>query len=838
MAEDRPASDAFGELLERLDHLERLLQANTARLYAVERRLGLEGEPARPLGEPAPPTAPPVNHDAQIPSSDFGADTANAASAPRPEARPAPEARPLEADATRPAPEREVEPTAEPVTVAAEPATTTPRDFESMIGGSWFNWAGILAVVFATAFSLKYAFERDWIGPGTRVSLGAAGGFGLLALAERLRGRGLRQYAYVMTGGGILILYLSIYAAHNFYQLIGQPAAFALMAGVTTGAVLLSVRHDALAVAVLGLVGGFLTPLLLSTGHDNQVGLFAYVALLDAGVLAVAYFKRWNLLNFLSFAATTLVTLGWLGVHYRQEKLWTTLFFVTLFFIIYALLAVVHNLLPRRRARWFDAALIGANASFHFGVAYALLVDEGYERRLPATVAVVVSAIFVLLFYAVWRWHRADRLLAYVYVAGAVTFFTIALGTQYELYWVTIAWAVEALMLTWAGMRANEPSARRAGLVVFALAALHWLVWDLPDSGFRVGADFAPLLNRRALSCAALVAALGGAAWLYRRAARGGEVGEEEGTAAASALTLAASALGLTLLTFDLDDYFERRRTLLGEGATPGRGDRLDNTRFFSLSALWAVYAAGLLAFGVRLGRRALRYAGVLLLAAATTVGVVGCLPFYAAPWHVPILNPTFAAFAVLVAIYIYAARLYGRGDALPVEERAMVPLLVVAANLLAVVALSAEASGYYEARIAEAAAGLPPHPELTGSFEEYEAALAERERVAGPVRDLGLAKQLSLSLVWALYGAGLLVAGRVRRVRLLRLMALALLGLTTLKVFFWDLASLDQAYRIVSFVALGLVLLAVSYFYQKSQQRAGEEEESRERVGEVRREG
>ena len=92
--------------------------------------------------------------------------------------------------------------------------------------------------------------------------------------------------------------------------------------------------------------------------------------------------------------------------------------------------------------------------------------------------------------------------------------------------------------------------------------------------------------------------------------------------------------------------------------------------------------------------------------------------------------------------------------------------------------------------------------------------------------RDLELAKQLSLSVIWALYGAGLLITGRVRRVRLLRLMALVLLSLTTLKVFFWDLASLDRAYRIVSFIVLGAILLAVSYLYQKSQQRASAEEE------------
>ena len=128
----------------------------------------------------------------------------------------------------------------------------------------------------------------------------------------------------------------------------------------------------------------------------------------------------------------------------------------------------------------------------------------------------------------------------------------------------------------------------------------------------------------------------------------------------------------------------------------------------------------------------------------------------------------------------------------------------IVAANVLAIIALSAQAAGYYEAKIAE-------ELRRTGT-----AALTSD---GTPIlRNLELAKQLSLSVVWALYASGLLVAGRIRRLRLLRVMGLALLSVTTLKVFVWDLSSLDRIYRIISFIMLGAILLVVSYFYQRSQ--------------------
>ena len=873
MAEDRPSREILEQLVERLDHLERVLQANTARLHLIERRLEIEPPPRR--------TRPTIQDrypdEASGAASDIHAtEPANVASqearAPQDALPPRDLSAPQDARAQTDSARRESSPSA---TVEGDAFETTAgpdasvlndsvrgesvryesvlgesarrnretragaarggaareggrRDIESLIGGSWFNWIGIIAVTFGVAFFLKLAFDNQWIGPGARVMLGAAAGLALLFVGERLRRRGLRSYAFVLSGGGVLILYLSDYAAYNFYQLVPQPVAFLLMALVTATAVLLSVRLDALPVAVLGLVGGFLTPVLLTTGVDNQVALFTYVALLDAGVLAVAYFKRWRSLDFLSFVGTLLMTLAWAFSFYRREKLATTLAFLTVFFLLYSLLAVFHNVLPRRRSRWFDVALTSANAAFYFALSYLLLLDAGFERATPASQALLISAFFTTLFYLAWSRCREDRLLAYAYVGAAVTFFTIAAAIQLDLQWVTIAWAVEGLMLTWVGLNSGESAPRHAALAVYGVAVLHWLGWDAPGFAYA-GGDFVPLLNQRALSCAVLVAALAGGAWLYRHRGdaagardgkrpgmRAGEgPGERERAAASALYSLTASALALVLLTLDLSDYFARQKTLAGAQAAGFTSSRIENARQFSLSALWTIYGAALLTYGFRRAFGALRYAGLALLVLATIKVLTVDLAFYAAPWHVPLVNQTFMAFALLVAAYALAARLYAR-DAARVgdraghvgdraghvgeEERSVAPALVVVANVLAVVALSAEAAGYFDAgRVA-----------LTDT---------------GRLRDLGLAKQLSLSVVWALYGAGLLLAGRVWGVRLLRVMSLALLSLTTLKVFFWDLSSLDRVYRIISFIVLGAILLAVSYLYQKSQQRAAAEE-------------
>ncbi len=337
----------------------------------------------------------------------------------------------------------------------------------------------------------------------------------------------------------------------------------------------------------------------------------------------------------------------------------------------------------------------------------------------------------------------------------------MAVAIQTDQHWVTIGWAAEGLMLVWVGLRADESAARHAALAVFAVALAHWFGWDVDATSYREGAAFVPLLNRRALSCAALVGALAGAAWLHRReelrvlreeldgrAPTGegraptdegrGVLGAalEEHSAAATLYTLAANALALALLTLDLNDYFERRLAAAGDEAHAA--GRVENARSFSVTALWTFYAAAMFALGVRRRFRALRYIALALLGMATVKALASDLAFYAAPWHVPLLNQTCMAFALLVAAYAFAVRLYrGAAPAPDDGERAVIPVLVVVGNLLAVVALSAEAFGYFAVHAGELAGGKP--------------------------RDMYLAQQLSLSLVWALYGGGLLLFGYLK---------------------------------------------------------------------------
>jgi uncharacterized membrane protein len=386
-------------------------------------------------------------------------------------------------------------------------------------------------------FFLKYAVDNEWIGPAGRVSIGVAVGLVFLILGERLRKR-YPSYAYGLTGGGIAVLYASIwFASGNKYGLLSQPVAFGLMALVTATATLLAARYSALPIAVLGLIGGFLTPILLSTGVDNEAGLFTYIALLDLGVLALAYSKQWRSLNYMAFISTVLMFAGWYDEWYLPHKLGTTIVFLTIFFAIFALLAVLYNVVNRRPTGWLDLAMVFANALLYFGTSYSLLDDEYYG--MLGAFALLVAAFYLGLGYVTYQRDREDSLLVFTFLGLGFLFSVLAVPIQFDQHWVTMGWAIEGAVMTWIGLRAKDQTSRYGALVVFAIALSHWVMVDVHDFAYSVGNEFVPLLNRRALSGAVMVAALAAAAFFYKRY---GEEGEEQ-SSFAGLFTLGANAL-------------------------------------------------------------------------------------------------------------------------------------------------------------------------------------------------------------------------------------------------------------------------------------------------------
>ncbi len=466
-----------------------------------------------------------------------------------------------------------------------------PVQLETLIGEKWLGWLAVLLIFCAAAFFLKYAFENRWIGERGRVALEVAAGLAFLGVGWERHGKGWRYLAEVFTAGGITILYLSTFGAFAYYHLLDQGAAFVLLAAVVAGGHAIALAYRGAAIAIVALAGGFLVPVLLSTGTDQHTVLFAYVVLLDLGVLGTVMAREWRWLGSLAFVGTHLLFWGWYFEHYQPGSRGAVLFFEAVVFGLFAA-ADLAPAFRRQAAGWEEWTRLAANPFVFYGTAYEVL--NGDHHGWMAPLAIVLAAV-----YGVLSRFESDRRTVLVTLGTALTFVTLTVPVQLESNWITIGWSLEALALLWVAVETSAAYLRRLSAVVFTLAALHFVFADTPWSR----GVFTPVVNRYFLGTLALAACLSTAAWLDR--ARGQAA---YGLAAAAALWLGSS---VEAYTYFHAQAAEALRTGAPQAAETAR--QLAWAGQLALSVLWSVFAGLLMAAGFGWRTTGLRLAGLTL---------------------------------------------------------------------------------------------------------------------------------------------------------------------------------------------------------------------------------
>jgi uncharacterized membrane protein len=461
-----------------------------------------------------------------------GARTAQRAREPAPvvEAPPMPHAAPP--PSREPAPVREPVFQREPVAAAREPAAIAPRpatvpgaavaarakrsaaldDLEPTVAETllkkalaWFTTGnvpvkvGVVLSLFGVGFLIKEGIDRELLPLQFRLVLVALFGIGLLVLGWRLRERN-RTYALSVQGGGIAVLYLTIFASFALYGLLPAAVAFPLLVAVTAAATALALLQDARALAVLGIVGGFLAPVLVSTGSNDHVALFGYYAVLDFAILGIAWFKAWRALNVLGFLFTFGIGTLWGIDGYTPEKFATTEPFLVLFTSMYLVIPVLFATRVAPKLRGFvDGTLTFGTPIVAFGLQSRLVADTDYGLAISA---VVLALYYVGIATYLYRTQREGlRVLVEAQLALAVAFVTVAVPLALDARWTSAAWALQGAALVWLAYRQHRPLALLAGVALQVLAGYQYV--DQPSAA----AEW-PILNGYFLG--ALLLALAG----------------------------------------------------------------------------------------------------------------------------------------------------------------------------------------------------------------------------------------------------------------------------------------------------------------------------------------
>lgn len=644
------------------------------------------------------------------------------------------------------------------------------RDWESLIGGKWALWVGSVAVFFAVAFFLAYTWH--YLPDAGRLAVGFVIGGLFLASGGYARHKTQGWFSEGLSGAGLGILYLTIWAGAQRYGILSFEIAFFLMAATTALGVTLALLYDAVSLTALATTGGFLTPALLSStsgGTAGAVPLLTYILILNAGILAVSLFKRWRGIIWLNFVATILLAGGWALTSYTAALRWPVFSFVTFYFLLFVGASCFRSLLRGEQTAPADMLLLFTDAFFYAVVGFGI-VQPGlgiYPGLFPLALAAFFGAISVqarILAEANAALQRGSGGLA-------LLFLTITFPIQLEQGWFTIAWSMQAAILLTLGWRTPSVLLRRAAQIVWGLSLVA-LAFRLltAEPELRL-----PFVNERALPLLISVLATGWMAVLAGRQPEREQIDRDDLAFAYGCYTVLG---GAWLIAQETHLFLSWRQWPAADSWQAGA--------LFMIACLWSLQALSMFAAGRLLRNVAFRFSAFIVAALATMLPLWAGVALPTAAWP-PFWNLRWlSSLVVAPALALLAVMIAREKEQMDLSEIQALRVLPYAAGFVVLWGLTRE---------------------TYATFHYFHTSF-------GP--HWNRSAQMAISLVWTICGISLLVGGIVRRYQPVRVLGLSLLALTVLKVFGFDLSFLNLPLRILSFGGLGAGLIFISWLYSR----------------------
>lgn len=566
-----------------------------------------------------------------------------------------------------------------PETQATAPTTLfSLSEWENLIGGKWALWIGSLCLFLAVASFLAYTWATlPPPPPWAKVALGMGAGAALLVAGGFFQTRTQRYFSEGLSGAGLSICDLSLWAGAQHFSILSPLTSFCGMALLTALGVFLALRTDALSLSVLSTIGGFLTPVLLQShsASSGAVPFLFYLALLNAGILAVSLGKRWRGLVWLSFFATIFLLGGWAISADLNALRFPAFGFFSLYFLLFLGAACFYSLAREEETASPDLLLLFAATSLYAAAGFALLrpVLGAFPSVFPLALCLFLGALSALIT------RLAPRNLALRYSAGglALLALTVAIPLQWNQAALTIGWVVEAGILLFLSGRLNSPLLRRAGQIVWGLTSLP-LLGDLSSAATLTRSGPFSAAAFPLLMCI-VVSAL--AAWNARnRAQNHADFDELEAYYATFSVFGGAWLLGQEIYRFFSIYQFPTAQSW-------------PSSAFFVMSCAWGVYAWGTFFLGRKWRHETVRF-GALAIAFLAAVGVVGTSLASLSMHRAPLWNERVLAFVVVGGVLTLLGRvLKGENGALSPSEKQGADAWMVATALFALLGASLELS-------------------------------------------------------------------------------------------------------------------------------------------------
>ncbi|MBU1668682.1 DUF2339 domain-containing protein [bacterium] len=635
---------------------------------------------------------------------------------------------------------------------------------EELLFGNIILKISIVAFILGIALFLKYSIDKDWIPIWGRVLIGIVVGIMMLLGGIKMIHNQHKLFSEGLFGGGVAVLYLSIFAAYALegFKFIDVTYAFASMIVITILAGIISIRFDAKSTAIFGLIGGFATPFLLNTGSENYVGLLSYMLILNVGVLYISIYKNWSLLSWLAFVITSLTAL--VTVWETWEDFTALLLLYTAFFIIYSVVPFIAEI-REKSERLSSPSVLLFWANFVVAILSFLALFRQYEIALIYYTAVTVVLAAYLLVYASILTKKGVLLknLFYIVLAQSIALLLVTPAFIFEGSSLTIFWAIESLMLLWISTKSNEKTYALFALLGFGVTMLRYLVLDVVTDYQILVYDIHNVQIMLYVKSLALISlfVIGSFFMAYRLVKNSSLNFEYIASDLVRVILFMCAFLGTYLVMTFIS-------SLLCE--------------VYSIDIFSIIYMLIIALFGFLLYRSAYSETAKILYTVFIGLMLIGFVDniFSISSYNTLISLLNFLVF-MAVAGFIYSIAF--KDSRTHIAQYQLRDVMLGAGVGLLFIFLNVEI--YHIVKFYS--------PEAT---------------------------KFAMTLLWIIFGIVLFVYGIMKEVNIAKPVGTVLIFLAILKAFFVDLANLDSIYRIVLFLILGAILFGLSYFYQSKQEK------------------
>ena len=666
-------------------------------------------------------------------------------------------------------------------------------DLEKFIGENLINKIGILILVLGISYFVKFAIDKDWINEPARVGIGILAGSLVLFIAHKLRQK-YAPFSSVLVAGAIAIFYFTIAIAFHEYQLFGQNVAFGIMVMITAFSCLISLSYNRMELAILSLIGGFLVPFMVSTGSGNYIVLFTYIAILDIGILALAYFKRWNLVHILAFVFTMFLFGGWVvkemsvdSPHYKGA-----LIFGFIFYLIFIVTNIINNLRTKDSVSKIQLVMLAVNNFVFYGI--GILVLTNYKPQLSGLFTAFLAVLNLGYALLLYKKFGLDKIAVYLLIGLTLTFITLAIPVQFSGNNITIFWAVEAVLLMWLAQKSQIKSYRFAAVLVQLLMLIS-LLMDWPRY-FTTDTNLTIMANPIFIGGLFVIGSFLGVGYILRY---------ETEKLSKFGFTFnpqfyRKAILVLAIITGYFVGFFEM---------TYQSNAHFNFNDFLAIAVFYHFIFTAVFCFILYRKRNAVNDKIINILSVLNIVAFAFLLtqiPFF--EHRKNILNGTQNHIAYylhifsLLFIVCFWYLIYHTNKKQKVFSVFNGKWFLWVAVLLLVIISSTEVilQGLHFTSFSV------DQGQLKNNISVYEAISLTRYKII----------KTGLPVLWGILAFILLLLGIKKQIKHLRIIALTLLGLTIVKLFVYDISNVSETGKIIAFILLGVLILIISFVYQK----------------------